>query len=876
MRLLGVGLLLLLNVATSFHFQSRGRSQRWALRANFEDLSYRELQAECKRLGLKSSGNKGILVDRLTGDAGSGSGQESNDPIVVPEKMSSSPLEASLSAYFDDESDSIDSGLLGSFDNRLSSADDDAESGDGFEHSKDRGSSLLDDIFSDLPLISESEDDMSHAAAQARHTILSSPPNMFHTIIREYSKWLSAATKETRGNGRDIFERALLAYRRGGQGGQAESVLRDMSEAGLPPVEADFELALQAHVANGDVAAGLHLLKRKSLFGVETDSEETSGHAAPYLAMLHSLMFARDREAGNLAALQVIDEMRQSRRNEVGESGGGGEDDDERSGVELEAVRMGINAATRLGDWRRALSELSEARGLLQRGAKVGDWDPATLYVSVMSVLMGEREVQRLLDVFAFMEEDGVDPNGTGYGLAISAAGRLGARDPRALQEAIRLLVEAHELRDDLAPSPVDTRAYLAVIEACRRAEFPSGAAQALGLAVEAGMADEQAFEYAISAAAKAKRPEQARQHLAEMRAAKVKPTLECFNSVISAYEQCKRLREALPLLEEMRIEGIDTDVVTYNVAMRACASKSDWARAYALMNEMAAQGVLPTLESYKSLIASCTREQNAKRAVAFLEEMGRKGVAPDLDCYNAALRVCVERDPGRAVDVMGDMVDEDLRGDGTTVWVMCRLKEAREEQVVEDEERLAQREADADEDGVYDEEEELEEDEDDEEEEKVSTRRFQSEPAMPVKRKRMSAVHLDAIVALFNHYGPGGSGIVPKEDNNGGGSYRPREDSRGGSASYRAGGGQKEAFGGKRFGRGGGRGGTVGGGIGGGGRPTRRSAGDRGAAGDGGGYRSDRSARDDRSGGGGDSRAAEPAISDNSDFLAELQNLMK
>ena len=50
----------------------------------------------------------------------------------------------------------------------------------------------------------------------------------------------------------------------------------------------------------------------------------------------------------------------------------------------------------------------------------------ASLYTSVMAALNVAREHTRLMEVFNMMEEDGVDPNGTGYGLAICAAARLG------------------------------------------------------------------------------------------------------------------------------------------------------------------------------------------------------------------------------------------------------------------------------------------------------------------------------------------------------------------------------------------------------------------------------------------------------------------
>lgn len=158
------------------------------------------------------------------------------------------------------------------------------------------------------------------------------------------------------------------------------------------------------------------------------------------------------------------------------------------------------------------------------------------------------------------------------------------------------------------------------------------------------------------------------------------------------------RLREALPFLEEMRLLGHRADTFTYNIALRSCAGKvishllfvstraltgsirhflqADWQRANALMSEMDEMKVPPTVDSFTALVGACVKVKDAKRAVALLEKMGAYGLEPDLPTFNNALRASVERDPLRAVGVLDRMRLNNMKGDKTTTWAVCRLNE--------------------------------------------------------------------------------------------------------------------------------------------------------------------------------------------------------
>jgi hypothetical protein len=207
----------------------------------------------------------------------------------------------------------------------------------------------------------------------------------------------------------------------------------------------------------------------------------------------------------------------------------------------------------------------------------------------------------------------------------------------------------------------------------------------------------------------------------------------------------------------------------------------------------------------------------------------------------------------------------------------MCRLKDAREDQLAEQAERRAKQEhlgkgGEEEEEGYYEEDGEEEDDEaDGEEDGSGSIGRGWPMPAVVVKRKRMSADDLDAVVTLFGHFGPGGAGTQPKENQRD--EYFPPRHLRSNHGDE-----EREFYGGKRFGRGGGRGGNVGGGLRGGKLSGSRKTFQPDRNRDGFQYE-DTAAAMGRDPGFGDQRgrAADTAENKgNSDFLTELKNLMK
>jgi pentatricopeptide repeat protein len=671
--------------------------------------------------------------------------------------------------------------------------------------------SLLGGIFGD-----DRGEGRGEAALRARAD-LAEAGNKYFAAMRAFEAWTDAATSAERGSDREAYDLALAACAKGGLGKEAEGVLRAL-KADVPGGArgADLALALAAQSSSADA---LRVLRNAELlYGVAAGPTQ-------WAAAVTALGQQRNGDAGFDASLQVAAAAKAQGL------------------LSLEAAAAAVFACGRLGDWEQALAFLTDARRLRSEGLAdpaVRAFDMAPVFTSCLAVLNQARESQRLVSVFALMDSDDVDPSGVAFGLAISANARLGQRNnAAALQESLRLLMEAHELRDEL-DQPVDARAYLAVMDAHGRAKEPFGASEALALAVDAGVADERCFETAVRAAAQSGAAEQALAHVRAMRDSGLTPSVDAYNQVIAAYEGAGRLRDAGAVLKEMQALGYETNAQTYCVAIRAAAGWGDFGRAYALLEEMKAEGLKPTVEVYAALAKGCAKIQSGRRAVALLAEMGLADLEPNLAVYNAVLQACVERAPSKAVEVLTTMAERAVVGDRTTVWCACRLKDL----AAASEARAQEKDEEDDED-----------DDEDDEEDSSAAAEDEGAPAKPPKR--LKADEMAAVQVLHLHYGPGGNGLLFDNSDRGAGQ------GRGGSGW----GGGREFGERSSGGRGGGRefGERSSGGRGGGREFGERSSGGRGSG------REFGERSNERSGG-----RAEAAPSDDGDFLSALKNLMK
>lgn len=178
--------------------------------------------------------------------------------------------------------------------------------------------------------------------------------------------------------------------------------------------------------------------------------------------------------------------------------------------------------------------ELDAARMLIAGGA-APEWEAGSLFSTAIHAV--SHDPRATLELFARLEADGVDPDGSTQAIAIGAMCQLAPEEPPLLIDAVRLLEEAHELRDEVE---VETSIYATVLDALAAAGAGLDAERVLSMATEAGCATGACFEAAVTAAAKAD-PDLGAAQLKAMRAAQFRPSLNAYNSVMGSFERAGR-----------------------------------------------------------------------------------------------------------------------------------------------------------------------------------------------------------------------------------------------------------------------------------------------------------------------------------------------
>lgn len=261
-----------------------------------------------------------------------------------------------------------------------------------------------------------------------------------------------------------------------------------------------------------------------------------------------------------------------------------------------------------------------------------------------MAHLNGVRRPSLISKVFEHMDATGIDPDGLSYGLAISAAARQ-TKSRYRQRQAVALLREAHELRDELDP-PVDHRAYQAVAAAAYFTEFPRSAFTAVRLAMEADRVTQAMVERTIAAAGRGRMLPDALKLLDDLRASGFEPSAEVYSALIEAHEFDGSLHQVPRVLDDMTQQGVATDAVTYNVALRTCARKKDWELARETVSTMRQRGLAVTQASFQAVFENCAKRRESAVALEFFELMEAQDMEPDRPALDELLKACMDDTP--------------------------------------------------------------------------------------------------------------------------------------------------------------------------------------------------------------------------------------
>lgn len=290
-----------------------------------------------------------------------------------------------------------------------------------------------------------------------------------------------------------------------------------------------------------------------------------------------------------------------------------------------------ISACEKCLEWQWALhlfSTMPEARltpdvislnAAISASEKVGNWQIA------LALLFGQGSHPR--------------PNTISYNATIAAC-----ENARRWQLALHLFHGLHSAQ--LHPS---LATYTVTIAACEKARQWEAALVLKDAALASrirGSPNEFVVMYnsAISACEKARRWQHSLTLLAELRCARLQPTMVTYGAAITACSRYTVWAAALELWTDLRRERVDTDTAIFTAALNAC--ERNWRTVILLLEELRGEAMEPDLYTYNAALTSLAQGRQWQRALQAFDETFRGSVldlTPNRVSYFAVFCACLE-----------------------------------------------------------------------------------------------------------------------------------------------------------------------------------------------------------------------------------------
>lgn len=145
-------------------------------------------------------------------------------------------------------------------------------------------------------------------------------------------------------------------------------------------------------------------------------------------------------------------------------------------------------------------------------------------------------------------------------------------------------------------------------------------------------------FNAIIHGWCQARKLEEARQAMEEMREFGFNPCVITYTSLIEAYCMEKNFRMVDAILDEMHGHGCPPNVVTYTIIMHALGKAKETHEALNIFDKMKRDGCIPDTSSYNSLIYILGRAGRFHDANDIYEEMCKNGISPNASTYNTLI----------------------------------------------------------------------------------------------------------------------------------------------------------------------------------------------------------------------------------------------
>jgi len=219
------------------------------------------------------------------------------------------------------------------------------------------------------------------------------------------------------------------------------------------------------------------------------------------------------------------------------------------------------------------------------------------------------KQVDRLFDVYAEMQNAGISCNSVTFNTMIDACARCGC-----MEKAISLLADMRTA--GISPDKIT---YSTLVKGhCFSGNIDAAFEVFREMrATDALVPDEMLYNSMLDGCAKEHRLQEALDLFASMRAEGVRPSNFTLCNLIKLLGRARRLPQAFGILDELcGAGGLRPNVQVYTCLMTACMDNGQLDKALQLQNEVIKSGCQPDAKLYNALVRGCLRSGFMTKAV--------------------------------------------------------------------------------------------------------------------------------------------------------------------------------------------------------------------------------------------------------------------
>jgi pentatricopeptide repeat protein len=419
------------------------------------------------------------------------------------------------------------------------------------------------------------------------------------------------------------YNTLLKSYLHSNRSHEAERLLKEMVDRGLPANRVTYNELLNAKVASKD---------RRGMWKLVDDMK--AANVTPNAVSCSILLKALTEHSHEQDVADTLELVKQM--------------DEPMDEVLFSSV---IEACIRT----RRLDLLSE---MMRMYANQGGLFALTAptYGSMIKAYGQARDVERLWELWNEMRQREVRPTAITLGCMVDALVKN-----NAVESAWKLLHDL--LKDEQMSTLVNTVIYSTVLKGFAMAKQVG---KVYEVYAEMRARDVQCntitYNTMLDACARCSSMDRVSQVLEDMKACAVEPDIITYSTIVKGYCQAGDVDRAFQVLEEMKRDGkFGPDEILYNSLLDGCAKQHRVDEALRLLEDMKASGVAPSNYTLSILVKLMGRARRIDQAFSLIEDLcTTHGFRPNIQVYTCLITACIHnRQVDRALQLHNTMIEE-------------------------------------------------------------------------------------------------------------------------------------------------------------------------------------------------------------------------